>query len=452
MKIRFFLILLASLAIIGLTLMLSFNYFLNAEKLSLIDLQLRENAVTLVNSELADLKKINFEEAEELISEELGSSRVGKFFIIRNEKGEIVFRSGSASLMDIDPPRNPQIYTYKIRNRNIRILNLNLPKRADRTLQVGTIIDPLILDRSFLLKRLSVYLIMILIPILVVAYFLTNYLLHPLTIISRHIQNATEDLQNLKPVPLLPKAIFKYTKKSFLNNDEFSIMIEKIEKLLERININYKMTKPWSYQLAHEIKTPLSILSFDVETLIDEKKIDRSISSSMNEQIERISQTVSQFLEWASVENSQQKDNLFAIRIAKAVEDEIFNLERIYPNRINFKSNNDFVVISNPQHLHQLISNLLTNALNYSPIESTVDVEISENSLTITDKGSGIPKEVIERIGQPFNCGPFNHALKHKRSGLGLAWIKSITKLYEWNLTIQNESVGTRIVVSFTKT
>lgn len=451
MKFRFFLILLISLSAVGLTLTLSFSYFINLERLNLIDLQLRESAVTLVNSELADIKKINFEEAEQLISEELGSSRVGKFFIIRNEKGEIVFKSGSASLMDINPPNSPQTYTYKIKNRTIRILNLNLPKRPDRTLQIGALIDPTLFDWNFIVKKLSIYLIIILIPILIFSFVLTNYLLNPLKLIAKHLQMATNDLQNLKPVPILPKPLLKYTKKTLLNTDEFSTMVESISNLLERININYKMTKPWSYQLAHEIKTPLSILSFDVETLSDENLVDKSIAISMNEQIERISKTVSQFLEWASVENTQQKENLFAIRMANSIEDQIKNLDRLYPARLQLHTIEDFIVISNPQHLQQLTLNLLTNALNYSPDKSKVVIELFDNTLKITDEGRGIPKEVIDRLGQPFNCGPYSQNLKHKRTGLGLAWINTITKLYGWNLEIHNESTGCVILVKFTK-
>lgn len=451
MKFRFFLILLLSLSAIGIALSISFNYYLNDARLELIDLQLRASAVALVNSELADIKKIKFKEAEQLISEELGSSSIGKIFIIRNEKGEIAFKSGSASLMDINPPNTPQIYTYKINGKTIRILNLNLPKRPDRTLQIGAVIDPTLFDWNLVSNKLAIYLVLIIISILAFALILTNYLLSPLKLMANHLQLATQDLQNLMPVPSLPKKLIKYTKKSYLNKDEFSTLVENTRNLLERININYKMTKPWTYQLAHEIKTPLSILRFDVESLADEKLKDRSIMNSMNEQIGRISNTVSLFLEWASVENTQQKDNLFAIRIASSIQDQANNLERLYPGRINYQVKEDFVVISNPQHLQQLISNLLTNALHYSPEDSRVLIESFDSTLKITDHGKGIPKEVMDRIGQPFNCGPQNQMLKHKRTGLGLAWINTLTKLYNWNLNIQSGQTGTVISIKFLK-
>lgn len=445
MKFRFFLILLLSLSTVGLGLSLSFNYYLNAERLELIDVQLRESAVSLVNSELADIKKINFEEAEQLISEELGSNRIGKFFIIRNADGEVSFKSGSASLMDIDPPRTPQIYTYHVKGKNVRILNLNLPKRSDRTLQVGAIIDPTLTDWWFISNKLAFYLVIITIPILFFSFLLTNYLLSPLKLMAGHLQLATTDLQNLKPVPSLPKKLIKYSK----NNDEFSVLVVNTNQLLERININYKMTRPWTYQLAHEIKTPLSILSFDVESLSDEQLKNQSVIPSMQEQIERISNTVSQFLEWASVENTQQKENLFAIRIRSAVEDQIQSLNRIHHDRLIYNAKEDFVVISNPQHLQQLISNLLTNALHYS--SSSVSIETYDNTLKITDHGQGIPKEVQSRIGQPFNSGPQVPHTKHKRTGLGLAWINTLTKLYNWNLVIDSTEKGTTIIIKFTK-
>lgn len=451
MKFRFFFILLVSLSAVGIALSISFSYYLNAANLELIDLQLRESAVTLVNSELADIKKINFKEAEQLISEELGSSSIGKIFIIRNEKGEIVFKSGSASLMDITPPNSPQTYTYKIKGRTLRILNLQLPKRPDRTLQIGAVIDPALFDWAFISKKMAIYIVIIIIPILIFSFMLTNYLLTPLKLLANHLQLATQDLQNLKLVPNLPSKLTKYTNKSYLNNDEFSALVKNTNNLLERININYKMTKPWTYQLAHEIKTPLSILYFDVESLAGEKLKDHTLISSMNEQINRISTTISQFLEWASVENAQQKDNLFAIRITSSIEDQVKNLERLFPGRIKYQPKEDFMVISNPQHLQQLISNLLTNALNYSPEDSAVTIESNDHTLTISDLGKGIPKEIMERIGQPFNFGPQYKKLKYKRTGLGLAWINTITKLYNWNLDILSGPTGTVIVIKFIK-
>lgn len=451
MKFRFFLILLISLSIVGITLSVSFSYYLNNARLELLDIQLRESAVTLVNSELADIKKINFEEAEDLISEELGSNRIGKIFIIRNSSGEIVFKSGSASLMDINPPNTPQIFTYKVKGQTVRILNLNLPKREDRTLQVGAIIDPTLSDWGFVSNKLAIYLIIILIPILIFSFILTNYLLSPLKMLAGHLQIAAQDLQNMRPVPGLPKKLIKYTEDSRVNKDEFADLVNNTNNLLERININYKMTRPWTYQLAHEIKTPLSILSFDVESLALEKLKDQSLISSMNEQIERISNTVSQFLEWASVENTQQKNNLFALRIATTIEDLTHGLERLYPGRIEYNIKEDFIVIANPQHLQQLISNIITNALHYSAVDKKVIIQTTDNALVITDFGPGIPKEVLERIGQPFNSGPLLSQQKHKRSGLGLAWINTLTKLYNWNLDIQSNLTGSVITVKFTK-
>lgn len=449
MKFRFFIVLLLSLSAVGISLSISFSYYLNAARLELLDIQLRESAVTLVNSELADIKKINFAEAEDLISDELGGKRIGKMFIIRNDEREVLFKSASASLINIDPPSTPQTYTFNFKGQPIRILNLQLPKKPGRTLQIGAVIDPTLFDWGFISNKLAIYLIITIVPIFIFSVVLTRYLLHPLKIMAGHLQLATHDLQNLRPVPELPKKLIKYTKISYFNNDEFSRLVESTSNLLERININYKMTKPWTYQLAHEIKTPLSILNFDVEALKDENLTDNSIVPSMNEQIDRISNTVSQFLEWASVENIQSKDNLFALRMSSTVQSLINELERVYPGRIVFKSTIDFTVIANPQHLHQLLSNILTNALNYSPSQSSVVVELFDNKLKISDSGNGIPKEVLTRIGQPFNCGPQNSSPKHKRTGLGLAWINTLTKLYNWELHIDSSTAGTIINIKF---
>jgi hypothetical protein len=196
LKSRFFLILLFSLSAVGVSLSISFSYYLSASRLELLDLQLRDSAITLVNSELSDLKKINFTEAEQLISEELGSDRIGKFFIVRNDNGEILFKSGSASLMEINPPRSPQTYSYTVKDQIVRVLNLKLPKRPGRTLQIGAVLDSSLFDWGLISNKLVIYLIITIIPIFIFSLALTNYLLNPLKIMASHLQLATKDFKN----------------------------------------------------------------------------------------------------------------------------------------------------------------------------------------------------------------------------------------------------------------
>lgn len=105
-------------------------------------------------------------------------------------------------------------------------------------------------------------------------------------------------------------------------------------------------------------------------------------------------------------------------------------------------------MVASPLHIEQLISNLVSNAIAYSPKDSHIDVSVKNQTLTIIDRGPGIPKSVKDRLGEPFNRGGADPTVS-KGSGLGLAWVKSICRLYSWEMSVQSSDQGSEILVKF---
>lgn len=426
----------------------SFTVYTNQERIELIDDQLRETAVALVNSELADLKKINLDKAEELISEELGANRIGKLFYIRNVNDEIIFQSRLATVAKVNFSKKPKQFTTEFQGKYYRVLNLDLPKVPDRTLQIAAVLETEEYRNTRLAKQALPYVIISIIFILPIGYLLSKVLLSPLNKLSSHMQRVSEELKRHGQVQPLPLQLKKYMSDSFFTRDEFSNLLKNTELVLERINFNYKMTKPWSYQMAHEIKTPLSLLKLDHEKLVRKKELDLTVSEDIEKHIAQIDDTVSQFLEWASVDNNAIESNLFAVRLETYLDFIIAKLNEHYSNRLIYQKKESFIIICNPQHLIQLFNNIIENALKYS--DKNVVITTHNHAIEIVDQGPGIPKLVMDRLGQPFNRGPQQPSWqKTKSSGLGLAWVKTITQKYNWQLTIKSSEVGTVIRISF---
>lgn len=436
-----------SLLTVGLSLSIFFTYYLKQERIDLLDNQLRENALILVNSELETIAKIDFEEAEKLINNELGTNRIGKVFIIRNNKNQIIFKSKSAKLLKADFPQAPQKFTIKIDSKTYRVLNLQLPKKPDRTLQVAVLLDTEDFEWSFIFKKLLVYILICTSPIILISFFLTRYLLSPVRLLSLHLEQVGAELKSMGEISLLPKYFDRFTDDSFINNDEFSVLLKTISSLLERINLNYKITKPWSYQLAHEIKTPLAILNFDIDAAKEKEANIEEISQSMKSQVSRISNTVNDFLAWATMSNSLAENNLFGVKVINTIEFLIDSFEKIYPGRIHLVKTDGFSIISNPNHLMQVLNNIIENALKYS--DNRVEISIQDSKIIVRDYGLGIPAPVLERIGQPFNFG--NEKNLKKGTGLGLAWVITLSKFYNWTIDFQVTDNGTLITIDFSK-
>jgi two-component system sensor histidine kinase TctE len=109
-------------------------------------------------------------------------------------------------------------------------------------------------------------------------------------------------------------------------------------------------------------------------------------------------------------------------------------------------------LIADPSLLDDLLSNLVDNALKYTPAGGTVTVSAGENGgkrfIAVEDTGAGIPEKERERVKQRFYRIPNSPG---HGSGLGLAIVDEIAQLYGASLTIGSgaNGVGTRVVLQF---
>ncbi len=431
-----------SLLLIGISFSILFSYYLSTERLNIIDNQLNASANVLFHSNLKNLMEVDFEKSDKLINDLLGPNRIGKIFYIRNEKDEIIFRSKSAILAKFEFPLGPNKFTIKNGDKTFRVLNLSFPGNSVMTLQSAIILDTEDFQLMYIFKKLMLYLLIIFLPILGLAILLTNYILKPLTILSAHLEQVGLKLKKSGVVDDLPLYFDQFKKSNVFKKDEFGILINSISSFFDRLNLYYKITKPWSYQLAHEIKTPLSILNIEIDSLTPK---DELIAIAMKEQVEKISHTVSSFLDWATIENSFNDSNLYAIRISNYLEKIKNDLDKIYPNRIKLNVDSNFTLICNPDHLIQVISNIIINSLKHSNFD--VEIQTDKYLIAFIDYGEGIPAKVLERYGQPFN---FGQSLT-KGNGLGLAWISTLSKFYNWDINFEKNESNFTTRIDFSK-
>ena len=454
MRLRFFTIILTALTLLTAGIIVVHALFFRTQRMVLLDAEIRDSATILVNSELSSLKRANFARVDRIISHELGESRIGKFFIVRDNKDQVVFAAADQDLLKMAIPRTPDWVTIHTAHHILRVLNLDLPALPDRTLQVGSIVDADFFDWVIANRQMNIYIAEIFAVVLIASMLLTQVLLSPLRALSKHLSAATSDLKNLKDVRQLPPHLAQYPKQFWARTDEFSKLLETIQRLIERINTNYRLTRIWTFQMAHELKTPLTIIRSEIESLATQAKIPADSALAVTNEVDEIASLVTHFLDWADLENSGAQKDLHAVRVGKMVEDTCKRLGRIYPGRLEVEILNDTLVLANPMHVEQVINNLIVNGLEYSPTDQLVLVKVDQHSLTVRDRGEGIPHEVLSRLGQPFNIGNRHSRRKRKGSGLGLAWVNTVSKMYAWNLEIKSHphpapSVGARAPQSF---
>ncbi|MEQ9237680.1 PAS domain-containing sensor histidine kinase [Coleofasciculus sp. E2-BRE-01] len=210
--------------------------------------------------------------------------------------------------------------------------------------------------------------------------------------------------------------------------------------------------------VSHEFRTPLTTILSSSEML--ERYSDRLSPERKTVHFHKISQCVgymTQLLEdiliYSKADAEKLEFNPTVVNLSEFCQNlvEDLHLEAANQQRIQFKCNDDDICGNfDPKLLRQILSNLLTNALKYSPNGDPVDFELNleENQaiIIIRDRGIGIPANDQVHLFEPFhraqNTGTING------TGLGLAIVKKAVDLHQGKISVQSKiDIGTTFTV-----
>ncbi len=208
-----------------------------------------------------------------------------------------------------------------------------------------------------------------------------------------------------------------------------------------------QMRKDFVANVSHELRTPLTVLKGYVETLQEietpNTQILKHSLQQMQEQTERMQYLVDDLLLLSNLETQPRKSDCVDIpmllgKICK--ENEAFNTR---PERIDLKLDTTAHLFGDEQELRSAFSNLLSNALKYSPHNSTVQMRWHQSGqeliFTVTDQGEGIIEPEIPRITERFYRIDVNRQEKIPGTGLGLAIVKHVLIRHDARLSVVSQ-------------
>jgi len=191
--------------------------------------------------------------------------------------------------------------------------------------------------------------------------------------------------------------------------------------------------------IAHEIRTPLSLITAPLENII--RKNEGSDQTQKNLQTierntNRLLDLVNQLLDFRKIENDMFLLNLHyqdIIKIIKKVYDQYYQDVKILNIEMNIYLPEDKILgFVDAEALYKIISNLISNAIKFTKNRITVKVESNDEmlSLFVEDNGQGIKEDYLEKIFEPFYQIQVteNENYTNKGSGLGLSLSQSLAK------------------------
>jgi len=209
-----------------------------------------------------------------------------------------------------------------------------------------------------------------------------------------------------------------------------------------------------SKSIAHELKTPLTVIKTQIDVLNQQESISIEDYQSTLRVIERTVLKMSNLLD-TLLESNQDQSNLDEmLNIEEIIQDVIEDLNVIAKRKnitLSYSMNKSPISYGNSVLMYRCLYNLIENAIKYNQTGGKVEIicEANKNyySIRILDNGIGIPNEKIDKIFEPYyRCEKSNK----DGIGLGLAMVKSIVTLHKGHIIVESEmNQGSQFILNF---
>tara|TARA_B100000530_G_C15933005_1_gene477738 strand:- start:2061 stop:3404 length:1344 start_codon:yes stop_codon:yes gene_type:complete len=218
------------------------------------------------------------------------------------------------------------------------------------------------------------------------------------------------------------------------NTKEFIIVAHDVTQL-RRFD---SMRRDFISNLSHELRTPVSVIRANSETLIDgaleDKKQAKIFAKAILHNSERLSDMVSSLLDLTRIEYGELKLNFQNINLNEFIENFILSISNLSKKKninIHYKPTHIGDINADPQAIERILNNLVDNAIKYSKEDSEVIISSSNDSgdyikVMVEDNGPGISDEDQSYIFGRFYRTASARATDNQGSGLGLAIVKHL--------------------------
>ena len=240
------------------------------------------------------------------------------------------------------------------------------------------------------------------------------------------------------------------------STNEYIVVISDISSLRKLEDLRKKLIS----DISHEIKTPVSVIRAGSETLhsgnITDPELTSKFTKSILDNSERLSEMIDDLLELEKIESGGlviKKEKIYPHKeinkILGTIEALLVEKKLVVENLIE----EDLVIKTDKESFRTIFSNLLNNAIKYSPNQSMVTFNSFKDKknlfISIKDNGYGIEKNSLKRVFERFYRT--SKARAHTRgTGLGLALVKQLSSRIGSRIKVESKiNVGTEFFVSF---
>ena len=278
-----------------------------------------------------------------------------------------------------------------------------------------------------------------------VTYFISGHALRPIREFSDKIEEV--QAQNLSDSRIEEN-----------NVKELNQLGISYNKMLERLSDAFEIQRQFTANAAHELRTPLALMQVQLDLYNSASHPGNDADTlqtikMVTEQNDKLNRMVKTLLDMSELQTVGRDDKIILDAI---VEEVLADLEPLAVEK-NIKligKCEDATMIGSDILIYRLVYNLVENAIKYNhPLGQVTVTAYQRNKhvyLSVEDTGSGIPKELRERVFEPFFRVDKSRSRELGGVGLGLAFVREIVRVHDGSICIKSgKTEGTIFEVTF---
>ena len=271
----------------------------------------------------------------------------------------------------------------------------------------------------------------------VVTYFISGHALKPIREFSDKIEEV--QAQNLSDSRIEEN-----------NVKELNQLGISYNKMLERLSEAFEIQRQFTANAAHELRTPLALMQVQLDLYNSASHPGNDADTlqtikMVTEQNDKLNRMVKTLLDMSELQTVGRDDKIILDAI---VEEVLADLEPLAVEK-NIKligKCEDATMIGSDILIYRLVYNLVENAIKYNhPLGQVTVTAYQRNKhvyLSVEDTGSGIPKELRERVFEPFFRVDKSRSRELGGVGLGLAFVREIVRVHDGSICIKSGKTG----------
>lgn len=270
-----------------------------------------------------------------------------------------------------------------------------------------------------------------------VTYFISGHALRPIREFSDKIEEV--QAQNLSDSRIEEN-----------NVKELNQLGISYNKMLERLSEAFKVQRQFTANAAHELRTPLALMQVQLDLYNSASHPGNDADTlqtikMVTEQNDKLNRMVKTLLDMSELQTVGRDDKIILDAI---VEEVLADLEPLAVEK-NIKligKCENATMIGSDILIYRLVYNLVENAIKYNhPLGQVTVTAYQRNKhvyLSVEDTGSGIPKELRERVFEPFFRVDKSRSRELGGVGLGLAFVREIVRVHDGSICIKSGKTG----------